>query len=250
LPAGRPRPCKSLIRIGTAGWDHPRGYPKPADRSRLAHYATHFNCVEINSSFYRTHQRSTYERWATSTGQDFSFCVKIPQVISHDAALRGCRDELRLFCDGVKGLGKKLGVLLLQLPPKAEWDARVARRFFGLLRSCTAVPVVCEPRHPSWSGAGAERQFKQFGISLVCADPVRLPRSWSLPGEIRYYRLHGSPRMYWSSYRPDQLDALAGRIAADRARFPQIWCIFDNTAAGAAWDNATDLAERLRRAGA
>ena len=239
------RPGKAEIRIGTAGWGNSRVYRKPANRSSLEHYGTYFNCVEINSSFYRTHQRSTYERWAASTGRSFRFCVKIPQVISHDAALRGCRDEVQVFWDGVQGLGKKLGVLLLQLPPKVEWDARVAKRFFGLLRSCTTVPLVCEPRHPSWSGLGVERLFKEFGISLVCADPVRLPRSWTLSAGIRYYRLHGSPRIYWSNYPPSQLDALAGQIAGERASFPEIWCIFDNTAGGAAWDNAKSLAARL-----
>jgi uncharacterized protein YecE (DUF72 family) len=238
-------PVQRLIRIGTAGWGNPRAHRKPPDRTSLEHYGTYFNCVEINSSFYRTHQRLTYERWAASTGRSFRFCVKIPRVISHDAALRGCQDELQVFWDGVQGLGKKLAVLLLQLPPKAEWEVRVARRFFGLLRSCTAVPVVCEPRHPSWSSAGAERLFKEFGISLVCADPVRLPRCWSLSAGIRYYRLHGSPRVYWSSYSPNQLEALSGRIADERASFPEIWCIFDNTAAGAAWDNAKSLAETL-----
>ncbi len=245
-PLAAARPRKSLIRIGTAGWGHPRAYRKPADRTGLENYARHFNCVEINSSFYRTHQHSTYERWAASTGRSFRFCLKIPRVISHDAALRGCRDELQVFWDGARGLGNKLAVLLLQLPPKAEWDMRVARRFFALLRSCTAVPVVCEPRHPSWASAAAERLFKQFGISLVHADPVCLPRSWSLSQGIRYYRLHGSPRMYWSNYPRSQLDALASRIAEECASFPETWCIFDNTAAGAAWDNAKSLAARLR----
>jgi uncharacterized protein YecE (DUF72 family) len=51
--------------------------------------------------------------------------------------------------------------------------------------------------------------------------------------------------MYWSNYPRSQLDALAGQIAGERASFPEIWCIFDNTAGGAAWDNAKGLAARL-----
>lgn len=239
----------SWIRVGTAGWGNPRAQRdlRPPDHSHLEHYAARFNCVEINSSFYRLHQRKTYERWATSTGRNFRFCVKFPQIISHDSALRGCRDELDAFVHSVHGLGTKLAALLLQLPPQAAWHAGVARRFFHLLRERIGVPVVCEPRHPSWSGAAAEPLLRQFGISLVSADPVRLPRSWTLRGGIRYYRLHGSPRTYWSSYAQGYLQELAARIAAERECFSQVWCIFDNTAAGAAWDNAETLNAQLRK---
>jgi uncharacterized protein YecE (DUF72 family) len=90
------------------------------------------------------------------------------------------------------------------------------------------------------------RLLTQFGISVVSAHPVRLPRNWTLPGGIRYYRLHGSPRVYWSSYSESCLQGLAERIAAERDNFSQVWCIFDNTAAGAAWVNARFLHRKLR----
>jgi uncharacterized protein YecE (DUF72 family) len=238
-----------VIRIGTAGWSNPREQRelRQLDLSHLEHYATCFNSVEINSSFYRSHRRQTYERWAASTGHNFRFSVKIPKTISHESALRGCQGELEAFLGSVRGLGVKLAVLLLQLPPQAELHAGVARQFFRLLRGCTDVPVVCEPRHPSWSSAHAERLFEQFRISLVCADPARLTRTWSMPGGIRYYRLHGSPRLYWSSYAKNFLQTLADRITAEHARLSQVWCIFDNTAAGAAWKNAETLSAELRR---
>ena len=110
----------------------------------------------------------------------------------------------------------------------------------------TDVAIVCEPRHRTWAGARVERLFQQFRIALVSADPARLPRSWELPAGIQYHRLHGSPRVYWSSYTPGYLQALAARITAERAILPEVWCIFDNTAAGAAWSNAEVLNARLR----
>jgi uncharacterized protein YecE (DUF72 family) len=243
-------PSPHLIRVGTAGWANPppQRALRPSERSHLQHYAACFNCVEINSSFYRPHQHKTYERWAASTDRNFRFSVKIPKTISHERALRGCQGELDAFLGSVHGLGVKLAVLLLQLPPQMEWRAAVARKLFCLLRDRTGVPVVCEPRHPSWAGAGAEQLFKHFGISLVCADPARLRRSWSSLGSIRYYRLHGSPQLYWSSYAENYLQSLADQITAERERLSQVWCIFDNTAAGAAWENAKTLNAGLRSA--
>jgi uncharacterized protein YecE (DUF72 family) len=240
----------ALIRVGTAGWGNPPAQRalRPSERSQLEHYASHFNCVEINSSFARVHRRETYERWAASSEREFRFAVKFPRSISHESELRPSRMQLEAFLDSVEGLGVKLGALLLQLPPRSQWQPRIAARFFTRLRARTAVPIVCEPRHPSWSVAAAERLLARFGISLVVADPARLSRHWSLPGAIRYYRLHGAPRIYWSSYSEERLRALADALLAERAGFPEVWCIFDNTAAGAAWSNAAALGAALRDA--
>ena len=246
--AHRRRPLPSIVRIGTAGWANPsdqRGHRQPGV-SHLEHYSSRFNGVEINSSFYRQHERRTYERWAAATGRDFRFSVKIPRSISHDRALRGCKREIESFLATVSGLGAKLAVLLLQLPPRAEWDSAISAKFFRLLRERTDVAVVCEPRHPSWAGAEVERLFQDFRIVLASADPARLPRGWELPAGIRYHRLHGSPRVYWSSYTAEYLRALADRITAECANLSEVWCIFDNTAAGAAWSNAEVLSARLR----
>jgi uncharacterized protein YecE (DUF72 family) len=217
--------------------------------SHLTHYATCFNCVEINSSFYRPHRRETYERWSAATGRNFRFSVKIPRSVSHDAALRGSVEELDEFIANVGGLGAKLTVLLLQLPSRMEWQRRVVKRFFGRLRDRIEVPVACEPRHPSWSCASAERLFQEFGISWVYSDPVRVPQSWSVAGRLRYYRMYGSPRVYWSSYTESVLGALATQLKEERKSAPQVWCIFDNTAAGAAWNNAQTLNATLRGSG-
>jgi uncharacterized protein YecE (DUF72 family) len=232
---------ESLVRIGTAGWNNPPKLRRPAPRSHLEHYAAHFNCVEINSSFYRSHRRATYARWADATGSDFQFSVKIPKAITHERALCGCASLLDAFVAEVKGLGRKLALLLLQLPPGVPWHAATVERFLTMMRERVVVPVVCEPRHQSWSGVEVQRQMARYGISLVRADPARLSGAWELVDAVRYYRLHGVPRVYWSGYSPEYLRALAGEIATDRRAFCASWCIFDNTAAGAAWSNALAL---------
>jgi uncharacterized protein YecE (DUF72 family) len=231
--------------VGTAGWSNPRGESRAAGTTLLQHYATHFNCVEINSSFYRPHRRETYERWAASTPKGFRFSVKLPQEISHERGLRSCEALLDDFLAGVRGLGNKLGCLLVQLPPRLEWNSRVAGRFFGALRRRLPCPVVCEPRHASWAGVAAERLMHRLDVSLVHADPARLDRTWDSATGVRYLRLHGSPRVYWSGYTDESLRALALRLSAERPKFSQLWCIFDNTAGGEAWHNATALIAKL-----
>jgi uncharacterized protein YecE (DUF72 family) len=247
------RGTRRVIRVGTAGWANPSDQQENRQPgcTHLQHYAQHFNCVEINSSFDSLHRRSTYERWADSTAVDFRFSVKIPRTLSHDTALRCSSAELDEFVDGVLGLGAKLAVLLLQLPPQAHFQPRVARQFLSRLTGRIEVPIVCEPRHPSWAEEGAERLLRDLKISRADADPERVAHVWTDTEPVHYYRLHGSPRLYWSSYTDAYLRALTVQMTSERTGSSQLWCIFDNTAAGAAWLNARAINKRLAaRAGA
>lgn len=230
-----------MTRIGCAGWSIPAAYRArfPAEGSALERYARVFDCVEINSSFYRPHQPATWQRWSASVPDDFRFAVKMPKAISHGARLQACDDLVEEFLEQIGGLGKKLGWLLLQLPPSLVFDPAVALPFFGRLRERHAGPVACEPRHASWFRPAVERSLAALGISRVAADPARMPRA-AVPGGDRqriYLRLHGSPRMYYDAYAPAALAKVAWRLA----RAPEAWCIFDNTAAGHATGNALVL---------
>src|ERR1041385_8233570 len=105
--------------IGCAGWSIPTAHARlfGDGGSMLARYATRFNAVEINSCFYRPHQRKTYQRWADSVPADFRFSVKIPKLISHELALRHSGAALDRFLGEVGGLSDKLAGVLLQMPP-------------------------------------------------------------------------------------------------------------------------------------
>ena len=236
--------------IGTAGWSVPRAVADQFDASgsALRRYASRCRGVEINSSFYRSHRPSTYERWAESVPEHFRFSVKIPKIITHELALAGARAPLDQFLGEAMQLGQKLGCLLVQLPPKQELDRRVAQRFFALLRRRYDGPVAIEPRNATWFTTDAARLMLDHRIARVAADPARVPEA-AEPGGwdgFIYYRLHGSPRMYYSSYEPEYLAALAARISSAAARVP-VWCIFDNTTLGAASANALDLVEMQSR---
>lgn len=176
----------------------------------------------------------------------------MPRTITHDLALRGARRPLEEFLDQTASLGEKRGPVLVQLPPSQAFEAGVARRFFDLLRSRHHGPVVFEPRHPTWLSAEADVLLVRHEIARVAADPppmagAEVPGGW--PGFV-YYRLHGSPRKYWSRY---DRRSLAVWVDALRSVPPSVeaWCVFDNTASGAAIENAAELqalvAPRTRR---
>jgi uncharacterized protein YecE (DUF72 family) len=236
-------------RIGCAGWSLPRVEQGhfPEAGSHLARYAGRFETVEINSSFHRPHRPSTYARWSASVPPSFRFSVKVPKTITHGLRLEGAGDLLATFLGEVDGLGDRLGCLLVQLPPSLGFDPDIVDRFFADLRSRTARPVACEPRHPSWFAAEVDELLIGHQVARVAADPARVPEA-AEPGGWRgltYYRLHGSPRMYYSSYSEEYLDALAVRLDAEAVAEREVWCIFDNTTLGAATRNALDLRERL-----
>lgn len=233
-------------RIGCAGWSIPKAHAGafPTAGSTLERYAQVFDCVEINSSFYRPHRPSTWRRWGDSVPADFRFAVKMPKVISHECRLRACDGLVDAFLDQVGELAEKLGWLLLQLPPGLVFDPAVALPFLEQLRGRHAGPIACEPRHPSWFRADVDHALRDLHVARVAADPARVPRA-ALPGGDRshiYLRLHGSPRMYYDAYPRQVLERLARRMQ----RWRQAWCIFDNTTLGHATGNALELQQMLR----
>jgi uncharacterized protein YecE (DUF72 family) len=235
--------------VGCAGWTLPRALQPafPREGTHLSRYAGRFPAAEINSSFYRPHRPTTYERWAASVPEEFRFSVKLPKAITHELRLSGAEAALDEFLAQLSGLGSKLGCLLVQLPPSLEHEPVTARGFFDALRARHAGPVAVEPRHPSWFGAAVGRLLEERRVARVAADPARVPAAAEPGGspETVYFRLHGSPRMYYSSYGEEYLEALARRLRAAREGADSVWCVFDNTASGAATEDALALLERL-----
>lgn len=241
--------ARTRFFIGTAGWALPREHRPafPVEGSNLQRYAGRLPAAEINSSFYRPHRPAIYERWASSVPQDFRFAVKIPKAITHERRLVSAGDALDAFLAQAGALGDRLGCLLVQLPPSLQFDAAVAGRFFTALRKRHEGPVALEPRHATWFAPRVDALLVKHRVSLAAADPARVPEAAETGGwnEVAYVRLHGSPRMYYSSYDDAWLDALAARLLALRETAHEVWCIFDNTAHGAALGNALALLDRL-----
>lgn len=235
--------------IGCAGWALNAAVSSlfPTQGSHLERYARVFPSVEINSSFYRSHQPKTYARWADSVPDEFRFSVKTPRTITHELRLQDCEEPLLQFLDEVGQLGNKLGCLLVQLPPSLALDAETATHFFTFLRARTAVDIACEPRHASWFTAAGTSVLHAADIVRVQADPPPVTEADPLfdGTPSRYIRLHGSPVIYHSNYD----ETFIARVAAQMSRLRDCdksgWCIFDNTARGAAIPNALALMEQL-----
>lgn len=239
------------IRAGTAGWNVPRQAVAQfaSAKNHLARYSQVLNCCEINSSFYRPHKKETWERWADTVPAGFQFSVKAPRSITHEAKLNCSPEMLSTFLEQIKLLREKLGPVLVQLPPSLGFDYPSARSFLSLLRDYYSGNVAWEPRHASWFEKPAEVLLAEFQIARVAADPACVPAA-SLPGGFKglaYFRLHGSPRRYFSPYSETFVNTLAAQLAVlhDRAR---VWCIFDNTGSGAAIQNALELTTKLGQA--
>ena len=233
-------------RIGCAGWSIDReSAPRfPVGASHLERYAQVLNAVEINSSFYRPHQPATYQRWADSVADDFRFSVKLPRSITHDNRLAGVDELLARFADEAGALGDKLGCVLVQLPPSLTLERAVADAFFSALTRRFDCMIACEARHGSWFGEEATALMHSHEVTRVIADPpAREPGPYVPTSDRVYARLHGSPRMYYSSYDDAYLDSVAAWLTGKDA-----WCIFDNTASGAALPNALELLKKQQAA--
>jgi uncharacterized protein YecE (DUF72 family) len=230
-----------VARIGTAGWSIPANERStlPQSGSVLEKYADCFNAVEINTSFYRPHKTTTYEKWATQVPPYFSFAVKLPRDITHHARLMDIDQPLRKFADEVIGLGEKLGCLLVQLPPSFAFSLALMRSAFSLLHTVFSCPIVCEPRHISWFSREVDWFLQDAGVTRAAADPALCPAAAVPGGDLHtsYYRLHGSPQMYYSDYSAVDIQNYA-RLIVEKKLSNSTWCIFDNTANGCAFSNA------------
>lgn len=240
--------------LGTAGWTLPKQhrplFPTSAAGAKSSHleeYASRLRCAEINSSFHRSHRRSTWERWAATTPPGFRFAVKAPKAITHTAKLVNTGAALLEFFEAVSGLGDKLGPVLVQLPPKLAFDDGVTQEFFTTLRELHAGAVVLEPRHPTWFTAPVDRLLRSFEVARVAADPPKGSELAARPGGwqgLHYWRLHGAPRTYYSEYDQPWLENFAERLKASEGT--ETWVIFDNTALGHATSNAILLQEAIQ----
>ena len=229
-----------LLRVGTAGWTVPRAVSSHFNSTgtHLQRFARLVLATEINSSFYRSHARSTYERWAALT-PPFQFSVKVPRVITHEQRLYGSDDNFQRFLDETGGLGDRRGPLLLQLPPSLAFDPKVTRAFFGMVRESYGGFLACEPRHVTWFTRPATTLLLDYQISRVGADPPHhsLRAATLQAGQ-------GSPKSAGMVPRasiglPMTIRALRlAECLLKHSAHSETWCIFDNTASGAAVINA------------
>jgi uncharacterized protein YecE (DUF72 family) len=225
--------------IATAAWSIPKKKVAsrfPEEGSGLQRYASVFDGVEINSTFYRRHKTSTFARWAGFVPDGFRFSVKMPKEISHTRAMIDVAEPFCSFIEDIAPLGEKRGPLLCQLPPSLAFESRTFDIAFKTMRNTDMGPIVIEARHKSWASLEASDLLKTYEIDRVLADPALV---W--PVEVfdtppRYIRLrNGKPKIYYSVYSDEEIEFFFKNVAPDG------WCVFDNTASGAAIENALSM---------
>lgn len=235
-------------RIGTSGWsyDHWRGVfypPELAHEDWFAHYARHFDTVEINNSFYRLPDEDTIAHWRDAAPAGFLYAVKANRYLTHVKRLNDCAEALERFIQRVRGLGERLGPILYQLPPR--WRARPDR----LADFCARLPGdldhVFEFRDPGWYIDPVRDALADRGASFCIHDHGGLDCPDWVTGRIVYYRFHGAPDRRAGRYDDDALAHAADAIGRHLADGRPVFAYFNNDAEGAALDNARTLREMV-----
>jgi uncharacterized protein YecE (DUF72 family) len=174
------------IRLGTsaftaAGWEgsfYPAGM-KPADF--LTYYATKFDTVEVDSTFYRTPPVSTVKGWYAKTPPGFLFAAKVPQVVTHEKVLVDCDEEFRLFLKAMDSLQEKLGPLLLQFgyfnkEAFASVNEFLARLAAFLKKLPEGYRFAVEIRNKNWLVPALVDALRQRRVALALVDQAWMPR--------------------------------------------------------------------------
>ncbi|SHG15137.1 Uncharacterized conserved protein YecE, DUF72 family [Desulfacinum infernum DSM 9756] len=244
---------RERFRIGTSGWNYkhwqtkfyPAGLPQ---RKWLEYYAQEFDTVELNATFYRLPQENTFEGWRHRTPEGFLWAVKAPRTITHHRRLKEVEEDMEKFLARCALLGPKLGPVLFQLPPSLHYDAQLFRDFAVILNQ--VLEPVIEVRHPSWLNEGFFRELQARGIAFCLSDTAgRYPYAEVLTASFVYIRLHGSRKLYASSYSEEELQRWAEKILTWQK---PAYVYFDNDFEAHAPANARRLRqilnERLSRA--
>ena len=238
------------IRIGTSGWHYRHWvgsfYPQKLPTSKmLAYYEERFDTVEINHSFYQLPKIESLRAWREATAKDFEFAIKASRFLTHNKKLKEPENALHNFLPRAEALGKKLGPILFQLPPK--WGLNVDR----LAQFLEALPrhhhYTFEFREPSWLVQPVYDLLREYN-SAFCIyqlagfqSPIQITADWT------YVRLHGPGGKYQGSYDDAVLEQWAGRIANWSKKLRSIYVYFDNDQAGYAAFNALTLKSLVRQ---
>lgn len=249
---GQSLAANTQLVVGTAAWSIPKVAAQffPNEGSHLENYAKTLSGVEINSSFYKEHKPATYKRWSESVGANFKFSVKLSKVFTHTQKLLVTAEEVKTVLDGVRELGPKWEVLLVQLPPSLSFHDSTAYRFFEILRKHFSGMIAFEPRHKTWIEKPALLLQEQFRLTKVFADPEPCPLPQDQDLNFRhgcYFRLHGSPEIYKSNYEPTFLSTVFQQVQTRSTAHKPAWCIFDNTTFGYATLNALQMQKLSRQ---
>lgn len=231
------------IRIGTSGWvyNHWRGILYPQDvppRDWFARYASEFDTVEINNTFYRLPGAETFDAWREQAPTGFIYAVKASRFLTHFKKLKDPEEPLRTFLERASRLGKTLGPLLYQLPP--HWKVNLPRfeHFLSVLPK--GHRHVVEFRDESWLIEPVFQLLERYDVAHCIHDMYTLKIPLRLTAPPVYIRFHGDT-IHSGDYPLSTLKAWAERIADWHRRRLDVYVYFNNDICGYAVKNALAL---------
>jgi len=240
------------VLVGTSGWQYRHWrdtfYAGGLPQGRwLEFYAERFATVESNAAFYRLPERATFEAWARRTPADFVWAVKVSRYLTHVKRLADPAEPVERFVDRARGLGAKLSVALLQLPPQLRRnDERLAAT---LAEFPPELRVAVEFRHASWWHDDVRRILERHGAALCWADrcgpiaPLWVTADWG------YLRFHAGRAHPPGCYGRAALRAWAERLAGHYAASHEVFVYFNNDGFACALRDARVFARACERLG-
>jgi uncharacterized protein YecE (DUF72 family) len=228
--------------VGTCGWSYPEWadhfYVSVPRKDWLAHYAAHFDAVEVDASFYHSLRRSTYAGWRERTPAGFRFVVKANRFLTHVRRLDFGDGSLARERDAIAALGDKLALVLWQLP--AALHAFLAR-----FAAWPDTRHVLEFRHASWCCDEVAAALAAHRVAVCQSDAPDWPLWQVVTADVVLLRLHGHAQTYRSTYDEAELRDWARQIGSWQAAGHATYVFFDNTAAGHAPRDAARLVGSL-----
>lgn len=237
------------LHVGTSGWHykHWRGlfYPDnlPA-KEMFPFYAKTFDTVEINNTFYRLPLPTTFDSWRENSPGNFLFAVKGSRFITHMKKLKDPVTSSQKFFAGVERLGRKLGPILFQLPPR--WNLNTERLTLFLEALPEDHKYVFEFRDESWLVKEVYEILRKHNVAFCIHDLAHMQTPLEITADFTYIRFHGpGAAKYRGSYSMRVLQDWAERTTTWRRNLSAIYVYFNNDIGGHAINNAKTLRELL-----
>lgn len=244
------------LRIGTSGWNYKHWrhlfYPEDVAVKRwLQYYSQFFNTAEVNYSFYRLPQISTYQKWLTEVPRDFLFTLKCSRIITHNKRLSNLKDLWYNFLTNAVALDGQLGPILCQFPDSFQRDLERLDTFLSSARTAVEhdlnIRLAVEFRHESWFDREVYGLLEKHNVAFVAGDSSRYPRADVITADFAYFRYHGPGRLFGSKYTDRQLEAEAKKMQKALDERLDVFAYFNNDGFGFAVNNAMTLQRLLAR---
>lgn len=204
------------------------------NKSRLCYYASLFNSIEINSSFYKIPQARTIEKWAGMVPDNFKFTFKLWREITHEKGMIFDPNDVARFMREIEGAGNHKGCLLIQFPPgvKINLMPQLQQLIYHIQMADPRQTwkLALEFRHNSWYYELLIKFAENQNLSVVIQDipASATPLKYAM-SDLVYLRFHGPGGKYRGSYPDDVLQEYSDYIGEWREEGKTVFVYFNNT---------------------